>query len=308
MSGRALSVVIPTYGDATHLPKVLQGLADQTCQCFDVVVVDNNEDPRAQSVHEVFAPRVRFLHCSQQGLSAARNAGITATQSEYIAFLDDDSVPEPTWAAELESGLRRYECAAAGGRVELALEGGLPTWYPEPLRSLLSELRYDAVDIPAITGSQYVVGANFCVGRRYIEAVGGFRLDFGRDGSRLRSSDEVELCKRIMKAGGRVAFLAAPVVWHQIPRERCTLSYILRRSIWQGRSDACVEALHGRPAVLGARNDLRNIVTFARRTLLLCRNRRGAVLAAAHLVRQYGYLMEYARKRTANVAKENLAD
>src|ERR1039457_6589861 len=85
-----------------------------------------------------------------------------------------------------------------------------PRWlssglYPERLRSLLSELRYDAVDIPAITDLQYVVGANFCVARRLVEAVGGFRHDLGRCGSSLRSSEDVELCKRIMKSGGRVA-------------------------------------------------------------------------------------------------------
>lgn len=298
MPGEPLSVVIATYGPAAHLVQVLRALANQTCQCFDVVVVDNNEHPRTQSVCEELAPRVRFLHCAGQGLSAARNAGIAATRGEYVAFLDDDSVPEITWAAELQSGLRRYGCAAAGGRVELALEGGsLPNWYPEPLRSLLSELRYDAVDIPFITGSQYVVGANFCVNRRYLETVGGFRLDFGRVGSCLRSSEEVELCKRITKAGGQIAFLAAPAVWHQIRSERCTFGYLLRRSIWQGRSDACMEALHGRAAALGARSDLGNLIRFASRTLLLCRNRSGAVLAAAHLIRQYGYLAEHARKR-----------
>jgi GT2 family glycosyltransferase len=286
------SVVIPTYGEAPHLRAALQALADQTYHCFDVLVVDNNEYPRARPISELFGSRVAFLHCPQRGLSAARNAGIAATHAEYIAFLDDDSVPEPTWAAELQSGLRRYDCAAAGGRVELALEGCLPVWYPERLRSLLSELRYDAVDIPAITDLQYVVGANFCVARRYVETVGGFRLDLGRCGSSLRSSEEVELCKRIVKSGGRVAFLAAAVVWHHIPARRCTLRYVLRRSVWQGRSDACLEVLHGRPAALGSRSNLRNMLAFVNRTLLLCRNRRGAVVAATDLVRQYGYLIE----------------
>ena len=300
MSSRTLSVVIATYGEAPHLRNVLQALADQTYNCFDVVVVDNNEFPRARPICELFATRSAFLHCPQGGLSAARNAGIAATHSEYIAFLDDDAVPEPTWAAELQSGLRRYDCAAAGGRVELALDGSLPVWYPERLRSLLSELRYDVVDIPAINDLQYLVGANFCVARRYVEAVGGFRLDLGREGSCLRSSEEVELCKRIRKSGAHVAFLAAPVVWHHVPRQRCTLSFVLRRSIWQGRSDARLEALHGRPTALGPRSSLHNLLAFAFRTMLLCRSRRGAVLAAADLLRQYGYVIEYVKQRFLN--------
>lgn len=295
MCGPMLSVVIATYGEAPHLASVLQALADQTDKCFDVVVVDNNEHPRARPICELFGERVAFLHFPRQGLSAARNAGIAATHGQYIAFLDDDGVPEPGWAAELQLGLRRYDCAAAGGRVELALDGCLPAWYPEGLRSLLAELRYDAIDIAAITDLQYVVGANFCVARRSVDAMGGFRLDLGRHGSSLRSGEEVELCRRIMKSGGRVAFLAAAVVWHRIPSQKCTLGYVIRRSIWQGRSDARLEALHGRPAALGDRSDLRHMLAFAYRTLLLCSKRSGAVLAAADAARQCGYLIEYVR-------------
>jgi glycosyltransferase involved in cell wall biosynthesis len=297
MSDHSFSVVIPTYGEAPYLGDVLEALMKQTDRCFDILVVDNNEHPRARGICDRFGSRVAFLHCPQRGLSAARNAGIAATRTEYIAFLDDDGIPEPAWAAELRAGLRRYGCAAAGGRVELALERGLPAWYPERLRSLLSELRYDGVDIPALAETQYVVGANFCVARRAIQEVGGFRQDLGRSGSSLRSSEEVELCKRIAKAGGRVAFLAAPVVRHRIPRQRCTLSYVLERSIWQGRADAIVEILHGRPAALGRRNSPRNMLKFAWETLLSCGTRRGAVLAAADLVRQCGYLVEYVKTK-----------
>ena len=124
MSLPTLAVVIPTFGDAPYLREVLRALVDQTGAGFDILVVDNNKTPRAQTICEPFAPRVALLHYPQPGLSAARNAGIAATRADYIAFLDDDALPEPTWAAELQSGLRRYDCAAAGGRVELAIEGG----------------------------------------------------------------------------------------------------------------------------------------------------------------------------------------
>ncbi len=301
MSERSLSVVIPTYGDAPCLRDVLTSLSNQSQEGFEILVVDNNEVPRAHRICELFGSRVQFLHCPQQGLSAARNAGIAATHGEYIAFLDDDSIPGPTWAGELQCGLRRHECAAAGGRVELAIDGRLPAWYPDRMRSLLSELRYEGVDIPALTDLQYVVGANFCVSRRYVDALGGFRLDLGRNGACMLSSEEIELCKRIMKSGGRVAFLAAPVVWHQIPRRRCTLRYVLERSVWQGRSDAHVELLHGRPAALDHRSNILHMLAFGYRRLLMCRNRSGAVVAAADLVRQVGYLIEYVKQSSRTI-------
>jgi len=305
-----ISVVIPTYGEGRFLRDVLQALAHQTYDCFNVTVVDNNEFPSAWPICEPFTPRVAFIHCPQRGLSAARNAGIGATRGEYVAFLDDDSVPERTWAAELHNGLCRYKCAAAGGRVELAFDGCLPDWYPQELRFLLSELRYEGADIPAIADAQYVVGANFCVARRYLEAVGDFRLDFGRYGSCLRSSEELELCKRIIKSGGRVAFLSAPVVWHHIQEHRYTFKYLLKRSLWQGRSDAYLEVLHGRPVAFGRRSNLRNLVELLRRVCLfaLCTDRTDAVLATANLVREYGYLIGYLKTTILNIGFQSAMD
>jgi len=293
--GPVFTVVIPTYGESTYLPKVLAALLEQTYQDFDIVVVDNNPHPRTQEICTRFAPAAEFLHCPQRGLSAARNAGIAATQSEYIAFLDDDSIPDATWAAELNSGLRRHECAAAGGRVELALDGSLPAWYPDRLRCLLSELRYDGADIPALADGQYLVGANFCVARHSVESVGGFREDFGRDGPRLESNEELELCRRITNAGGKIAFLADCVVRHQVPARRYTFRYFLRRSLWQGRSDAALDVLHGRSPIFRRRSNALNIVALFHRLCLLglAADRKESALAAANVLREVGYLGAY---------------
>jgi len=290
------AVVIPTYGEAPFLENVLTALAGQTYADFDILVVDNNPEPRACKRCAGIPRPIELLHCPKRGLSAARNAGITATRAEYIAFLDDDSIPAPTWAEELDAGLRRHDCGAAGGRVELSMEGDLPGWYPERMRCLLSELDYDS-DIPAIGDSQYVVGANFCVARRYIELVGGFREDFGRDGPRLQSNEELELCRRIIKAGGAVTFLARAVVRHRIPKHRSTFRFLLQRSLWQGRSDAALDVLHGRAPIFRRRSNILNFVALCHRIWLLgiASNRKEAALAAAHIAREAGYLDSYFR-------------
>lgn len=238
-----LSVVIPTSGKAVFLERVLQALRSQGWPLAEIIVVDNNAVPQVPP-----QPPVTVIHEPRAGLSAARNAGLAAARSEFVAYLDDDAVPEPAWAGQLLAGMRCYEALAAGGTVQLATGEALPAWLPRESRSLLSELLYDGADIPDLDESRYLVGANFCVCRNAVERLGGFRSDFGRVGNLLRSSEELELCRRIQKAGGRVSFIAAARVFHQVRAGRLTRRYLLSRAYWQGRSDAQLDLLHGKPA------------------------------------------------------------
>lgn len=238
-----LSVVIPTSGKAVFLESVLQALRNQGRPVAEVIVVDNNAVPRVPR-----QPAATVIHEPRAGLSAARNAGLAAARNEYVAYLDDDAVPEAAWAEHLLEGMRRYGALAAGGTVELATAEAFPAWLPPESRALLAELLYDGADIPDLDESRYLVGANFCVRKNVLERFGGFRADFGRVENLLRSSEELELCRRIQKAGGRVSFIAAARVFHQVRAGRLTRRYLLSRAYWQGRSDAQLDLLHGKPA------------------------------------------------------------
>jgi glycosyltransferase involved in cell wall biosynthesis len=86
------SVVIPTYNRAPFLQKTLASVLAQTCQDFELIVVDDGSTDTTPQVLESFGARVRVLQQKNRGPGAARNLGARHATGEYLAFLDSDDL------------------------------------------------------------------------------------------------------------------------------------------------------------------------------------------------------------------------
>ena len=87
-----VSVVIPCYNARRYIDATLRSVAAQQWPDVEVIVVDDGStDGSAQHV-EAHHPAVRLLRQPNQGVAAARNAGISAARSHWIAFLDADDL------------------------------------------------------------------------------------------------------------------------------------------------------------------------------------------------------------------------
>ena len=85
------SVVIPVYNRAGPLGNALRSILAQSCQDFEIVVVDDGSiDNPKQAVDRFLDPRIRFIRQDNRGGGAARNAGIDNARGRFIAFLDSD--------------------------------------------------------------------------------------------------------------------------------------------------------------------------------------------------------------------------
>jgi glycosyltransferase involved in cell wall biosynthesis len=86
-----ITVVIPLYNKEPHIAKTLESVLAQTTPASDIVVVDDGSKDHGALVVASYADKgVRLIQQANQGESAARNAGIAATNTPYIAFLDAD--------------------------------------------------------------------------------------------------------------------------------------------------------------------------------------------------------------------------
>lgn len=114
-----IAVVVPTRDRLGALGRCLDGLAAQTIEELDVVVVDDGST-EASAVAAVVAtlPGARLLRLSGRGPAAARNAGVrAATDAEVVLFVDDDCVPDPDWASCLSAAIAGGADAAGGSTV-----------------------------------------------------------------------------------------------------------------------------------------------------------------------------------------------
>jgi glycosyltransferase involved in cell wall biosynthesis len=87
-----VSVIVPTYNRGYCLEECIASVLGQTFADLEVVVVDDcSTDDTKAIVAAIADPRVRYVsHTENRGGAAARNTGIRASTSEFVAFIDSD--------------------------------------------------------------------------------------------------------------------------------------------------------------------------------------------------------------------------
>lgn len=100
-----ISIVVATYRRKESLVQALESLALQTYKNYEIVLVDDNDEPSWNEavsrivkgfLQEHPVQRVKYLeNHPNQGSAKTRNAGILAAEGEYITFLDDDDLYLP---------------------------------------------------------------------------------------------------------------------------------------------------------------------------------------------------------------------
>lgn len=110
------SAIIPLYNKAPYIENAIQSVLNQTCQEFELVIVndgstDNSLDLCKYLLQDV---TVEYQIIEQQnfGVSTARNNGIKTAKYNYIAFLDADDWWEPTFLEEIKNLIKDFPEAA----------------------------------------------------------------------------------------------------------------------------------------------------------------------------------------------------
>ena len=97
----SVSVIIPNYNHAHYVSDAINSVLAQTFTDYEIIVVDDGSKDNSREVISAFGDRVRAIFQHNQGLSAARNTGITAAKGKYIGVLDADDMYEPDFLATL---------------------------------------------------------------------------------------------------------------------------------------------------------------------------------------------------------------
>ena len=255
MPGPELSVCICTHNRPEDVRLCLDGLRAQTLPAdrWEILVIDSASAPgRAAALARLVAGygAARLIRLDVAGLSLARNAGAAAARAPWIAYLDDDAVPTPDWAAQALAALAGPgpPPALLGGRVLPTWEAPLPAWWPARLRGVLSIVEaagagaYRSADLPP---GLEPCGANLFVHVATLRAAGGFCPAIGRRGAILLSDEEVHLASRLQAAGHGIRYDSRLVVHHRIAAARLTPGWLLSRLHWQGVSAVLTRRLLG---------------------------------------------------------------
>ena len=85
-----ISVIIPVYNHAHRVGSAIHSILAQTYQNYEIIVVNDGSTDNLEEILQQFDNIKCLNHDSNLGRAAARNTGILAARSEYVAFLDAD--------------------------------------------------------------------------------------------------------------------------------------------------------------------------------------------------------------------------
>lgn len=226
------SVVIPCLnGEATIARQLRSISAIKSPSLLEVIVADNGSTDGTASIvreHRSRDGRIRLVDASAtRGINAARNAGVRASNAEFVLFVDADDEVQPEWFASMEAVVDE-SVDLVGGGVDRTLPSGTIVSAERQLYEMIWSVPWP-------------IGANCGARRSVIESQGYF------DESLRGGGDETEFFWRAQLAGHKLTLAADAVVTYYL---RDSTRGTWRQHMAYGRSHAALFARfrgHGLP-------------------------------------------------------------
>ncbi|MHC5163353.1 MAG: glycosyltransferase family 2 protein [Planctomycetota bacterium] len=94
----SVSAVIPAYNCEKYIARAIESVLNQTRPVDEIIVVEDGSTDNTAEVIRSFGEKVKMIRQENAGECAARNTGIQAAMSDWIAFLDADDqwLPDKT--------------------------------------------------------------------------------------------------------------------------------------------------------------------------------------------------------------------
>ena len=125
-----VSVIIPVYNGERYLAQAIESVLSQTYAPFELIVIDDGSIDNSSFIARSFK-EVCYYYQTNKGVAAARNRGITLSQGDIIAFLDQDDIWEPKkLSMQIEHLFHHPEAGGVLSKQRFFLEPGTdpPGW------------------------------------------------------------------------------------------------------------------------------------------------------------------------------------
>ena len=200
----------------------------------ELIVVDQSDGHETKdALASVSDDRLRYVASDARGVTASRNLGIELSQSDVVAFTDDDCRVAGDWVEKLTSVFAAdAEVAVVCGRVrvpEELLDKGFTESFEPEIREW--QRRYPPF------GHDWGITANLSLRRSTVAKVGLFDPMLGA-GAPLRSGGEPDFLFRVLRAGLKIVNAAEVTVDHLGVRAHGEESRRLMRGYGKGTGAA----------------------------------------------------------------------
>lgn len=188
-----ISVLMPVYNSARHLPAAMESVLGQDFDDFEFVIVDDGSTDASLKLLQRYAAqdqRIRLISRPNTGIVGALNDGLAAARGEFVARMDSDDLCMPSrFTCQLEYLQHHQECLAVGSRILLIDEEG---W---PIRDMCTEQTHEEIDAMNLRGGGAAMNHPAVMFRTaVVRNLGGYRQE-------LIYAEDLDLWLRLAEIG-----------------------------------------------------------------------------------------------------------
>ncbi len=205
---------------ALHVPRDLE---------VRLIIADNDAAPSARALVEELSRispfAIRYVHCPKSNISIARNACLTESDADYLAFIDDDEIADPQWLSLLFSAALMTGADAVLGPVHAVYGSDAAGWMRSgDFHSTMPVWVHGQIKTGYTCNVMLDMRSPAIAGRR-------FALALGQSGG-----EDTHFFSAVTAAGGRIEFAPGALVREKVPEKRASFTWLAKRRFRSGQT------------------------------------------------------------------------
>ncbi|MBQ5823851.1 MAG: glycosyltransferase family 2 protein [Clostridia bacterium] len=124
-----ISIIVPVYNVEKYIHQCVDSIINQTYTNLEIILVDDGSPDNCGRICDEYAAkdsRIKVIHQANQGLSAARNAGVALSNAEWISFVDSDDIIHPQAIELMFSALKKEKADISTAHMTNFEDGNIP--------------------------------------------------------------------------------------------------------------------------------------------------------------------------------------
>ena len=238
-----ISIIIPTFNRVEILKLTIDSFLEQSLDkdSYEIIISNNNSTDSTEELVKRYIQehpnRIKYFKEQRQGSHFARNSAAKIATGEILYFTDDDMIADNNLLSEI---IKVFEfdqkVASVTGRVLPKWEVDPPDWIIKLCFNGLLSLNDPPEDFIISKNDCNVFSCHQAILKAVFFESGGFNPDI--IDNEWIGDNETGLNIKIKELGYKFGYTGTSVIYHLIPPQRITQSYLNKRLANQGNCDS----------------------------------------------------------------------